>query len=449
MPAQNHHSDVRNQRHGNRRRRLVALMTVWFVMLLVMPMPSLAAPAQQEGAEEGPAPNSMRIQPRELEDVDQGAQGNDSDQPSGMAPRRLIIDTDPGVDDAVAIVALLSQGRYQVEVLGIATVAGNADALSGANNALNILKSLGRTDIPVAIGSHAPMVRAPSSTGKLLHGPDGLWFLGLQNPNDLSGLVQDAVGGFYCARPSWEGATLIALGPLTNVARAVKTCSGVMDTISEIVVLGGAKYGGNITPVAEYNTWQDPEALDFVLDYVEQAKLENRPHPELTLVPLDAFSQLTITSKDVEKLARKANPAMAFVVPALQQYVFVQEQNGGTAGIPDAVAVAMALDPARYGQSQTALIRVMLPDPSFDQQPGGLSLARGITVVGLTFAERIPMLATDTELSYIANQVFMDPNFDLQGALFGILVRGPDNAQFVTDINESRLAKDLFKALTK
>ncbi|MEZ4717589.1 MAG: hypothetical protein R2851_16105 [Caldilineaceae bacterium] len=132
---------------------------------------------------------------------------------------------------------------------------------------------------------------------------------------------------------------------------------------------------------------------------------------------------------------------MAFVVPALQQYVFVQRTNGGTAGIPDAVAVAMALDPARYGQSQTALIRSCCPIKSFDQQPGGLSLARGITVVGLTFAERIPMLATDTELSYIANQVFMDPNFDLQATLFGILVRGPDNAQFVADINESRLAR--------
>ena len=448
MPAQNHHSDVRNQRHGNRRRRLVAVMTVWFVMLLVMPMPSLAAPAQQEGAEEGPAPNSMRIQPRELEDVDQGAQGNDSDQPSGMAPRRLIIDTDPGVDDAVAIVALLSQRRYQVEVLGIATVAGNADALSGANNALNILKSLGRTDIPVAIGSHAPMVRAPSSTGKLLHGPDGLWFIGLQNPNDLSGLVQDAVGGFYCARPSWEGATLIALGPLTNVARAVQQCPDTMRTLGGIVFLGGAKFGGNITPAAEYNVWQDPEAFAAVLEFAEPEQFGAPPQLPLTVVPVDAFSQLTITSKDLDKLARKANPAMAFVLPALQQYVFVQEQNGGAAGIPDAVAVAMALDPARYGQSQAALIRVMLPDPSLDQQPGGLSLARGVTVVGLTFAERIPMLATDTELSAIANDAFT-PGYDLQGALFGILVRAPDNAQFVTDINESRVAKDLFKALTR
>ncbi|MEZ4555609.1 MAG: hypothetical protein R2854_04010 [Caldilineaceae bacterium] len=78
-----------------------------------------------------------------------------------------------------------------------------------------------------------------------------------------------------------------------------------------------------------------------------------------------------------------------------------------------------------------------------------MSLARGITVVGLTFAERIPMLATDTELSYIANQVFMDPNFDLQATLFGILVRGPDNAQFVSRHQREPSRQDLFKALTK
>lgn len=129
---------------------------------------------------------------------------------------------------------------------------------------LNLLQALNRLDIPVAIGSQTPLVRAPGSTGKLRHGPNGLWFLGA--PNDLGALLQDAVPGFYCAHENWEGATLIAWGPLTNVARAAEMCPETMRTLGGIVALGGAKFGGNITPVAEYNAWQDPEAFNRVRD---------------------------------------------------------------------------------------------------------------------------------------------------------------------------------------
>lgn len=444
-------TDANPMHYVRSRRRMAVLTALLFSLLLALPSTSHAAPAQQNGGNDGSTPRSLRIQSQDLEDEDEGAnEGDGGDQPSGMPVRRIIIDTDPGVDDAVAIIALLSQTRYPVEVLGIATVAGNATEVAGANNVLNILELLGRRDIPVFVGASAPLSRDPSYTGMLLHGPDGLWFQSFQYPSQSVVDPRDAVVDFYCdtERASWDGATLIALGPLTNIAEAMSTCEYKMRTIGEIVVLGGAKSGGNITPVAEYNVWQDPEAFAAVLDFVKPESYGQPTQPVLTVVPLDAFGQLTINSADVEKLARKGNPAMAYVAPALQQYVSIQEPNGA-AGLPDAVAVAMALDPARYGQSQPALIRVMTPDPSLDDEVGGLSLARGVTVVGLTFTERIPMLATDAELSELAKTAFADPNFNLEAALFAIFTSAPDNALFVTDINESRVAKDLFKALTR
>ncbi|MEZ4555608.1 MAG: nucleoside hydrolase [Caldilineaceae bacterium] len=237
-----------------------------------------------------------------MEDVDQGAQGNDNDQPSGMAPRRLIIDTDPGVDDAVAIVALLNQRRYQVEVLGIATVAGNADALSGANNALNILKSLGRTDI---LWPSVPM---------------RLWSVPRAAPANCSGLTSsgnlqkpqrpERVGAGCCGQLLLR-ASLLGRRDVdrTGTARNVAACRGAMSGKNAHPrrnrLLGRGKFGGNITPAAEYNVWQDPEAFAAVLDFVKPTQFRAPPQPALTVVPVDAFSQLTITSKDVEARGRQ------------------------------------------------------------------------------------------------------------------------------------------------
>lgn len=316
-------------------------------------------------------------------------------------PVQLIVDTDPGVDDAMALIWLLSQKGTPVNLLGVVTVAGNASIENTTNNALRILKELGRTDVPVVMGAAGPKAQALSKTSWFIHGMDGMWFLNGFPPNVLTPARTDSVP-FYCetARNNF-GATLLALGPLTNVANALEACPDDMRNLGRIVVLGGAKVGGNKTPLAEFNFWQDPEAASIVMS-------SGLP---IMLIPMDAFVQTTITAQDVEKIAKQGNAAIQFLAPALARYVAVQASNTGRATVPDAVAAVYALNAAPaspiYG-----LVRVVL-EPS---------LARGQSVMALTPTEQIAILATDAELSDLAAKAFSVPNFDYQTPL-GIILQ--------------------------
>ena len=354
------------------------------------------------------------------------------------APLRLIVDTDPGVDDAVALTWLLSQNRVPVQLLGVVTVAGNTNILAATNNVLNVLARLPAPNVPVVMGAAAPISQTLSKTGWFIHGPDGLWGLGFANPQNPAGVLLDATG-FYCndvADELFAGATVLALGPLTNIAHAVIACPDRMRTLGSVVVLGGAKFGGNKTPVAEFNFWQDPEAVAIVL----AAGLPIRQ------VPLDAFAQATLQLKDVDKLNNSRNPAARFLAPALQQYVAVQIENTGIATIPDAVAAIYALDPT-IGAVQPALVKLVLAEGP----------TRGQSVVGLSIAERVAMIATDAELSALAERAFYllatVPNFDfrlyLQSELGAILVRESDNVQWLATAPNNLLTKTLLPALRK
>ena len=178
---------------------------------------------------------------------------------------KLLIDTDPGVDDAVALSWLFTQRSSRSEFLGVVTVAGNTTVQNATNNAVLVLKQLGRQDVPVVMGAAAPLVQPLTKTSWFVHGPDGLWFLGWQNPQDLSG-VRTGAPSFYCETVAANpGVRVLALGPLTNIAQAVQQCPDTMKTIGQLVILGGAKFGGNKTVVAEFNFWQDPEAASAVL----------------------------------------------------------------------------------------------------------------------------------------------------------------------------------------
>ena len=179
---------------------------------------------------------------------------------------RLLVDTDPGVDGSVALTWLVSQREQPLQILGVVSVAGNTTVANATNNALLVLKQLGHQDVPVVMGAASPLVQPLTKTSYFVHGPDGLWFLGWQNPQDLSSVRSDAPA-FYCATIAANpGLRLLALGPLTNIALAVQQCPDTMKTVGELVILGGAKFGGNKTVVAEFNFWQDPEAANIVLD---------------------------------------------------------------------------------------------------------------------------------------------------------------------------------------
>lgn len=349
-------------------------------------------------------------------------------QGSQMPVIKLLVDTDPGVDDAIALAWILSQDRQPVDVLGVVSVAGNASLANTTNNVLTVLEKLERQDVPVVMGAGQPLSRSLSMSSLFIHGPDGLWFLGFQNPHDLSRLPADAPS-FYCSTVAANpGATLLALGPLTNVANAIQQCAGTMRSLASLVVLGGARQGGNRTPLAEFNFWQDPEAAEIVL-------ASGLP---VTLVPLDTFSRSHLRQQDLDKLLRQGNLTVQFLAPAIQRYAGVQISSLGSATIPDAVAAVVALD-SSVGVRQSALVRVVLDS----------ALARGQTMIALSLSERIAVLANDNDWADLATQTFFtpDPNFNLDAALAAILWRASDNALISLAVADDLLTKTVMPDL--
>lgn len=352
------------------------------------------------------------------------------------APVKLIVDTDPGVDDAVALIWLLSQTAVQVQPLGIVSVAGNADLANTTNNVLTVLDWLNMPNIPVVRGAAAPLEQKLSKTSWFLNGPDGLWGLGVANPHNISKLPDDAAK-FYCQTLKANGnVTVLALGPLTNVAKAVKKCP---DTFKQqgtrIVALGAAKYGGNKTPVTEFNVWQDPEAAARVAEAGSPIGL-GLP---VTFVPLDGFSQTTTDISILGPLMAGNNNAIKALLPALGTYIGVQAQNSGIAVIPDAVAAVLALSGPQWGTAQSALTKIELEG----------KLTRGESVIGLSVAERVAMIAPDRVLSDMAERTFSDPSFNLQNALFGILMSEPDNTQVYMTVKPDLLADAVWATFTR
>jgi purine nucleosidase len=352
----------------------------------------------------------------------------DQPVPVSATPIDVIIDTDAGVDDSAAIAYFLSQQRQPTNLLGFTAVAGNTTVENSANNVLTLLDTA-QVSAPVVIGAAQPLSRTLSHTGKLIHGPDGLWFVGAAHPHDLSALSHDVPAFYYQMAQQHPGATLITLGPLTNVAQAIRQNPQAMRGFGKIVILGGARRGGNQTPVSEFNIWQDPEAADIVF----------RSGLPLSVVPLDVFTTLAISADDLDTLRTDGNPVGRLIAEPLAAYAQVQTGLGGasTASIPDLAAMMYALHPT-LGVPVSALVEV-IPGPR---------LVRGQTIIGTGMSEKLTMLAGENELSDISDRVFSEPGFDLFAAIGAILARQPDNAQVVLDINERRMNKLFMRALT-
>jgi inosine-uridine nucleoside N-ribohydrolase len=181
--------------------------------------------------------------------------------------------------------------------------------------------------------------------------------------------------------------------------------------------------------VSEFNIWQDPEAADIVF----------KSGIPLSVVPLDAFTTLTIGNKDLDKLRAHGNPLARLIVEPLALYAQVQTGLGGlpTASIPDLAAIMYALHPT-LGTPQSSLVEV-IPAPR---------LVRGQTIIGTNMSEKLTMLAGENELSDIIDRYFSEPGFDLFGAIGAIVMRQPDNAQVVLDINEQRMKQMFMRTLT-
>jgi inosine-uridine nucleoside N-ribohydrolase len=357
-------------------------------------------------------------------------------------PRPVIVDTDPGIDDAVALIWLLSQQKYPVDVRGIVGVSGNTNVAQTVVNISMILEWVGREDIPVVQGAAQPFVQAPSLTQALIHGPDGLWGTSIiMPPQNGSPDFSDATA-FYCNNLTRE-TMVIALGPLTTIANALEAaetqCPDKWNGV-ELVSLGGAIHDGNQTPVTEYNYWQDPEAVEKVLSLAAERGVT------IKIVLADAFRQFVISPSDIRQLVRRGNEAIFNLVnpelpipPALPTYMFVLA-GGDTTELPDPAAVIYALD-NKLGTTTRGLVDVISePEPWNPTELVIPEVVRGQTVVGLNFAQITSMVLSDAELSAIAAAFIADPTFDVIGAVGALLAtKVTDNAFIVTDIDARRM----------
>ncbi|WP_112320465.1 nucleoside hydrolase [Oceanibium sediminis] len=259
------------------------------------------------------------------------------------ARRKIIIDTDPGQDDAVAI--LLALASPELEVLGITAVAGNVPLALTEKNARKICELAGRPDIPVYAGAAQPLVRK-LVTAEYVHGKTGLDGPDLPEPTMplQPGHAVDFIIETLDAAAEDE-ITLCALGPLTNIALALNRAPHLAGRIREIVSMGGGLFeGGNTTPAAEFNIYVDPHAAQAVFHC-------GRP---VTLHPLDLTHQCLTTRERVDAFRAMGTRVGTATAELLDFFERFDEQKYGTEGGPlhDPNVIAWLLAPELYSGRQ-------------------------------------------------------------------------------------------------
>jgi inosine-uridine nucleoside N-ribohydrolase len=273
-----------------------------------------------------------------------------------------LIDTDPGIDDALAL--LLAWGSPELEVEAITTVAGNVPLATATRNLDRLLALRRPPRRPrIGVGADRPLAR-PLVTAEHYHGADGLgnladWPAALDDPalRDV-GRPRAADLIVETARHRRAALTLVALGPLTNVALALEADAASLAAIGRVVVMGGAvDVPGNVTPTAEFNMHVDPDAADRVIG----AGLP------LDLVPLDATRQARLTRSELEAALRRTPGPLADRIAAFTAHAFDTDETRGIA-LHDPLAVGVAIDP---GLVEWEPVRIAIgPDGQTRRVPG-------------------------------------------------------------------------------
>lgn len=248
----------------------------------------------------------------------------------------VLIDTDPGIDDALALILALRSP--ELDVKGITVVHGNVPLAQGTTNALRVLELLGRTDVPVAPGAAAPLLR-PARDARAVHGEDGL---GGALPGVPRGHPIDEYGPAFLTRIVEAAArpiTVITLGPLTNLAIALLASPRLHERIERLYVMGGAvRAEGNTIPGAEYNIHSDPEAAAIVL----------RAGVPITLIGLNVTMRCVFPRELSERLKDSDDHVQRFVGRATAPIAELYQRYYGLDGcaMHDPLTVAAAIDPA-------------------------------------------------------------------------------------------------------
>jgi inosine-uridine nucleoside N-ribohydrolase len=255
----------------------------------------------------------------------------------------VLIDCDPGHDDAIAL--LLALASPELEVLGVTTVAGNSTLANTTANALTVLEIAGRADVPVAAGCDRPLLR-PLRTAAHVHGPSGMEGPLLDPPTARA--VEEHAVDFMAAAidGSSRPITLLALGPLTNVALLLRRHPDVAAGIERVVVMGGSIGLGNTTPSAEFNMWVDPEAAAVVFD----------SGMDLTMVGLDVTHEARLGAAHGD-LLRPSGRSGALVADLLDFFVRFHGRTYGMESSPihDAVVVAHVVWPGLVATERLAV----------------------------------------------------------------------------------------------
>ncbi|HSB02449.1 MAG TPA: nucleoside hydrolase [Anaerolineales bacterium] len=250
-------------------------------------------------------------------------------------PKKILLDTDPGIDDACAILLALASPELSLE--GLSIVHGNCSLEQATKNALSILELVNASHIPVASGCTLPLVQ-PSLLAPETHGDTGLGYARLPEPrrkpigrHGIDFLIETIL-----ASPG--EVTLVAIGPLTNVALAIRKEPRMVEAVKELIIMGGAiRQEGNTTALAEFNTYVDPHAAHIVY----HAGIAT------TLVPLDVTYQCILTPEDVKRLQRIDSPVTKFVVDATRFYMEYHDEYQKIEGcvINDPLALALTFMP--------------------------------------------------------------------------------------------------------
>ncbi len=269
-----------------------------------------------------------------------------------MSARKIIIDTDPGQDDAVAL--LLAMASPELEILGITVVAGNVPLHLTELNARKICELAGRPNMPVYAGCDEPLAR-PLITAEHVHGKTGLDGADLPEPKLR---LQDKHAVDFII-DSLRGAavgdiTLCPLGPLTNIAAALTRAPDIAERIAEIVLMGGGYFEqGNITPSAEFNIYVDPEAAKIVFD----------ASVKLTVIPLDCTHKALTNRARVDAFRSLGTPVGDAVAGLTDFFERFDKAKYGSAGAPlhDPCVIAYLLKPELF---QGRLINVEIETTS-------------------------------------------------------------------------------------
>ena len=257
-----------------------------------------------------------------------------------MQKHRIILDCDPGRDDALAIAMVLASAA-EIELAGITAVAGNVPLALTYRNARFICDLCGFPEVPVRAGADRPLAREPV-TGTRAHGESGLEGMEVDVPPvavEPGGALAFMVETLRAAGD--DEVTLVAIGPLTNVAILVAEAAELLPKLRQIVIMGGAsRAGGNVTPAAEFNMFADPHAAAHVLDC-------GRP---MTIVSLDATHQVLATPAHAERLARAGGEPARCLAALLRPAIHSRATRFGPDRLPihDPCTIAWLLQPELF-----------------------------------------------------------------------------------------------------